>query len=96
MRFPNAVKKTNALGRLRFDHVGVEGPLDQKSHVVERSRLFFKDCDELVTDRDALALGIDDPGQALEKAPARIDGDDLEVQDVAKRAEDAGRLVGSQ
>ena len=61
-----------AVRRLRFDHVGIERALHEILDARNLCRFFFEDGDELVTDDDALALGIFDAGQlAQESARAR-------------------------
>ncbi len=59
-------------------------------------RLALEDVDELVADDHALALRIFDAAQAFQKSFARIDGDDVEMQQLAKRREHFVRLVPAQ
>src|SRR5271156_4162222 len=84
------------IGRLRFDHVGIERSLDEIPNAVELVRFLFEDRDEFVTDADPLLLRLDDAGQAREESFRGVDLQDVEMEHVAERGDDSLGFVCPQ
>ena len=68
----------------RFDHIGIERALPQKTGVAKALRLLAKDLDEIVTDALALELGILHASQALEETFRGIDHGQVQAQVLAE------------
>ena len=57
-----------AVAALDFDHVGIEGALDQVAGVLQPARRLLEDPDEQLAHDLALVLGVGDAGESLEVA----------------------------
>ncbi len=64
----------------RLDHVGVERALDEVLGVVEARGLLLEDADELLADDLPLRLGVRDPGEPVQEALLRVDGDERHLE----------------
>ena len=82
--------------RAAFDDIRIDGALEQIVRAAELFCLLLEHADELLADDLALALGLGHAGEAVEKAPARVHGDDVEAELIAVEAEHLLSLVLAQ
>src|SRR5438270_6154019 len=80
----------------RFDHVGVERPLNEEAWAAEARGLLLEHTDELLADDLSLSLRIGHAGEAREEALAGVDRHERNLEVVAEGGYDLIALVLAQ
>ena len=86
----------DTVGAARLDHVGVERPLHEPTHIAEPAGLFLEDADELAADDLSFLLGLLDAVEQLEEPQLRLHVNKRDVEVLAERLHHLLRLVLAQ